>query len=130
MNLEHVREYAAEQHDVVADWELHELGLNPIDIDIACDRGELHEVVEGVFSTVGADVPWVARCMAATLAVPGSAISHGTAAMLHGLLPVDEARDIEVTVAQENGEQLAIEAVARRADDRALLRAQAGCQRG
>ena len=42
---------------------------------------------------------WRQRCLDALEAAgPGAVISHRTAAMIHGLLPIDESAPIDVTV--------------------------------
>ena len=99
MDIINVIEYAEAQHDVVAEWELLDMGISYESIERAVAAGHLEPVHEGVYQLGDRPLTWLGRCKAATLAEPGSVISHRTAAMIHGMLPIDEDRPIDITVA-------------------------------
>ena len=122
MDLTPTIAYAASQHHVVARWELIDMGWRSRDIARALEAGELTHVHDTVYVAGDAELTWHGRCMAATLVYPGSVISHLTAAMLHGLWPIDEDRAIDIAI-PDNIDELAGPVIARRALERAAIRA-------
>ncbi|WP_210495552.1 type IV toxin-antitoxin system AbiEi family antitoxin domain-containing protein [Patulibacter sp. SYSU D01012] len=80
-------ELAAQQHGVVSRAQLLGLGFSPSAVDRAIRAGELRVVHAGVYVLGPLPVTWRGRLMAAVLAAgPGAAVSHRSAAQLHGLL--------------------------------------------
>ncbi|MGX6448550.1 type IV toxin-antitoxin system AbiEi family antitoxin domain-containing protein [Patulibacter sp. S7RM1-6] len=81
-------ELAAQQHGVVSRAQLLELGFSRSAVDRAVRSGDLRMVHAGVYALGPGPASWRGRLMAAVLAAgPGAAVSHRTAAQLHGLLP-------------------------------------------
>lgn len=79
---------AARQHGVVAASQLLAIGFSRSAVARRVRAGRLHPVHHGVLAVGHADVSWDGRLFGATLAVgEGSAISHLSAAAVHGLRP-------------------------------------------
>lgn len=79
---------AGRQHGVVTRAQLLVIGLSRSAIDRRLHAGRLHALHRGVFAVGHAKVAAEGRLLAATFAAgEGSAISHATAADLHGLRP-------------------------------------------
>lgn len=77
---------AARQHGVVSRAQLVAIGLSQSGIDRRLRTARLHALHRGVFAVGHASVTADGRLLAATLAAgAGAAISHATAADLHGL---------------------------------------------
>ncbi len=82
-----IAELAARQHNVLARWQLLQLGLGPGAIKRRVAVGRLHPVHRGVYSVGTPRVVGLGRFMAAVLACgPGAVLSHHSAAELWGLL--------------------------------------------
>jgi very-short-patch-repair endonuclease len=89
---------AANQHGVIALFQLLELGLSPRAVRDRVAGGRLHRVHQGVYAVGRADLPIKGRWMAAVLACgDGGVLSHRSAATAHELLNVRGGR-IEVTI--------------------------------
>ena len=86
---------ASEQHGYVAAWQLHQAGFSPGQIESARSNGILTTTLRGVYRTAGTPTTWKGRLTESILSAgPGSAASHRAAALLHGLLRVDETVEI------------------------------------
>jgi len=80
---------ARRQHGVVARRQLLALGLSAHAIDHRIATGRLHPVWRGVYAVGRPELTQHGRWMAAVLSCgPGAALSHDTAAMLLGIVPV------------------------------------------
>lgn len=111
-----VGDLAGRQHGVASRRQLKALGLSDDAIDARVRRGWLRPVHRGVYAVGHARLEdhgrWQAAVLAAAVRGPGSAaegaepkalvtpgalLSHGSAAALHGLLPVRDRSAVEVT---------------------------------
>ena len=82
-----VAELAAQQHGVVAIWQLLEYGFSRDQVDRQLKNGRLHRLHRGVYAVGHERITRSGHWMAAVLACgPNSLLSHRTAAVLHGLL--------------------------------------------
>lgn len=78
---------AERQHGVVARRQLRRLGVGDDAIDRAAAAGRLHRVFRGVYAVGHRRIGRRGRMIAAALACgPGAAVSHRSAAALHGLI--------------------------------------------
>lgn len=94
---------AAEQHGLVALWQLEELGLERATVQARVTSGRLHRVHQGVFAVGHTVLSEEGRFLAAVLACgPGAVLSHRSAAALWGIRPGDEGA-IDVTAANRRG---------------------------
>ena len=89
---------ATVQHGVVAREQLAALGFQPSAVDRRVAAGRLHVIHRGVYAVghpvLGRDGRWLAAVLACG---PGAALSHRSAAELHGFRSADAAR-IDVVV--------------------------------
>jgi hypothetical protein len=124
MDFTEIADYASGQDDVVARWELIDMGMRSRDIATALADDRLQHVHDTVYLVGDAELTWHGRCKAATLAVPEAIISHLTATMIHGIVPLDESRPIDLLVSDDPAdcERLRREAFTMRADERAAIR--------
>ena len=82
-----IADLAGRQHGVVAWFQLRAAGISRGLVDFRLAEGRLHIVHRGVYAVGHAAVSGRGRLMAAVLALgPGAVLSHGSAAMLWGLL--------------------------------------------
>lgn len=89
---------AAQSHGVLSAAELRACGLSQRAVECGVARGHLHRVHRGVYAVGHTALTPEGRWVAALKACgPGAVLSHGSAAMLLGLLPPDDRR-IDVTV--------------------------------
>ncbi len=94
-----IRWLAGKQHDVVSRQQLLAAGLSPNQIKGRVRRGVLTRVHQGVFALSARPLPPLGRYAAAVLAGPtDAALSHRSAAQLHGMLP-ERGGPIHVTTA-------------------------------
>jgi very-short-patch-repair endonuclease len=90
-------ELAAAQWGVVSVADLHRCGLDDNAIAVRVRRGDLHRLHRGVYAVGHPNVPLHGRFLAAVKACgPTAALSHFSAAALHGFLTWDD-RHPEVT---------------------------------
>ena len=124
MDFTEIVEYAAGQHDVVALWELIDMGMHSHGIATAIAEGRMQHVHDTVYLVGDSTLTWLGRCKAATLAMPEAVIGDLTAAMIHGIYPVDERRPIDLLVSDDPAdcERIRGEAIAMRAGERAVIR--------
>ncbi len=89
---------AARQHGVVSVAQLHEVGVDKSAISRRVSRGQLHRVYRGIYAVGHRGLSLHGGWMAAVLACgEGAALSHGSAAVLWGLLrPLDGPIHISV----------------------------------
>ena len=86
-----VSEFAARQHGLVSRAQLLDAGVTPARIAHRFETGHLERVLKGVYRVAGGQQTWHADLMTALLYCgSGSALSHRTAARLHGLLRLPE----------------------------------------
>lgn len=110
-----IAEIAKKQYGVVSLDQLRRLGLNGKTIRSRVDAARLHRVHRGVYAVGHVALPFEGRCMASVLAVgrgsagPGSvlghwgtAVSHRSAAVLWGLLPI-AGEPIDLVIAGVGG---------------------------
>jgi very-short-patch-repair endonuclease len=71
---------------VISARQLTQIGFPKATISDAVRQGRLHPIHRGAYAVGHEALKWEGRCLAAVLARPGSAASHGTAAWIHGLL--------------------------------------------
>ncbi len=94
-----VARLAGDQHGVVSRAQLLDADLTPKWIDHRVRRGRLIGLHRGVYAVGHLALTWYSRLSAALLACgPSAGLSHRTAAMLWGLLRIDEEEAIHVTV--------------------------------
>jgi hypothetical protein len=89
-----VVELAARQHGVFALWQLRRLGMTDGCVRKRAHKGRLHRIHRGVYaltprSLVSREGLWIAAVLACG---PRAALSHRSAAHLHGLRPTGRAR--------------------------------------
>lgn len=85
-----IRWFASRQHDAVSRRQLRAAGLSDRQIDTRIARGNVVAVHRGVFVLTATPIPATTRFAAALLASgPDAALSHRSAAHLHGMLRVD-----------------------------------------
>lgn len=90
---------ASEQHGVVSHAQLIAAGADRDWIKRQVRRGRLIPLYRGVYAVGHLALTWYSRLMAAVLACgPSAVLSHRTAAMLWGLLQIDEDEPIHLTV--------------------------------
>lgn len=78
---------AAVQHGLVSRRQLRQAGLSDDQIRRRLGTGHLERVVSGVFAVAGSPPGWHRELMTVALyGGPGAAVSHRSAALLHGLL--------------------------------------------
>lgn len=91
----------ARRHWVVSFDELLAAGLTKRQVFRREKEGVLHRVHHGVYAVGRPELSFEGRCLAATLACPGSAVSHGPAGRLHrfctwnGVIHVSGPRSLE-----------------------------------
>lgn len=94
---------AARQHGVVSSSQLASVGLGREAVRRRASLGRLHRLHRGVYAVGHTKLSFEGRCIAAALAVGDDAVvSHGSAAMVWGILPSNEGR-IEVSVPGSGG---------------------------
>jgi very-short-patch-repair endonuclease len=93
-----VADLAAEQAGNVSVAQLRACGLSADAIKHRVRTGRLHRRHRGVYAVGHLAAPPFAREWAAVLACPAAVLSHGTAAVLWGLLEADEAAPVHVTL--------------------------------
>lgn len=90
-----VASFASRQHGLISRAQLLDTGLSDAKIAHRLSTGHLERVFRGVYRIAGSQQSWSADLMAALLYCgPGSALSHRTAARLHGLLRLPELVEI------------------------------------
>jgi very-short-patch-repair endonuclease len=95
-----VADLAAAQHGVLTVDELRACGLTTKQIRGRVAAGHLHRVHQGVYAVGHAGITPEGRFLAAVKACgPGAVLSHASAAMLYGLLSLDDRRP-EVTISR------------------------------
>jgi very-short-patch-repair endonuclease/predicted transcriptional regulator of viral defense system len=86
-----ITRFAARQYGLVSRSQLLGAGVTPAKIAHRFDTGHLDRVFKGVYRVAGSQHTWHTDLMAALLYCgPGSALSHRTAARMHGLLRLPE----------------------------------------
>jgi very-short-patch-repair endonuclease len=86
-----VSEFATRQHGLVSRAQLLGAGVTSARIAHRFETGHLERVLKGVYRVAGGQRTWQADLMAALLYCgSGSALSHRSAARLHGLLRIPE----------------------------------------
>ena len=82
-----IARYASQQYGLIGRFQLLESGVSESKVTHRVRTGHLQRVLRGVYRVAGAQETWQAELMAAQLYCgPGSALSHRSAARLHGLL--------------------------------------------
>ena len=98
-----ISKLAAEQHGVVALWQLFAMGMSERAAQDRADAGFLHRVHQGVYAVGHARVTRRGRLMAAVLACgPEAVLSHRSAIVLWGLRK-DGHASIDVTAPNRRG---------------------------
>jgi very-short-patch-repair endonuclease len=93
-----IADVAAEQHGLLALWQLEALGLHVKAVDKRVAAGRLHRIHQGVYAVGHRLLSPHARLMAAVLACgPEAVLSHRSAALLHGIL--DDGRSVVDVIA-------------------------------
>lgn len=88
---------AAEQHGVIARWQLLELGINDQGIQHRLSRGRLHRVGRGVYAIGRPELTREGMWMAAVLVCgPRTVLSHHSAAALWGIGTEGDQIDVSV----------------------------------
>jgi hypothetical protein len=91
------------QHGVIARRQLIELGFSARAIKHRIDNGRLHPIWPGVYAVGRKTVTFEGRWMAAVLACgPDAVLSHLSAAMLWGIVPVANGR-VDVSIRTRSG---------------------------
>jgi very-short-patch-repair endonuclease len=97
----HVAEIAARQHGAISREQLLDAGLSAHTISRRVASGRLHRIHRGVYAVGHGQLDRYGRWVAAILAVPGSLLSHRSAAALWGMRAW--SGPTEVTVRGRNG---------------------------
>lgn len=97
-------EVARRQHGVVSLAQLREAGLDGGAVKWRVRRGRLHRVHRGVYALGHARITARGRLWAATLAIPGSALSHRSAAAAWDLCPVPNRLEVTTRGTSRNVE--------------------------
>ena len=98
-----VLELAESQHGVITHTQLRSLGFSPAAIRHRAAAGRLHSLYRGVYALGRSDLAVEGRWKAAVLACgPGAALSHVSAAALHGLL-LTARTNVDVTIPRRVG---------------------------
>jgi very-short-patch-repair endonuclease len=101
-----IAELARRQHDVVARWQLRNVGVPEGVIDARLRSGRWRLIYRGVYATGHSPLTPEGRFIAAVLACgEGAALSHGSAAFVWGISK-DEPAWIDVTVPGDRGRRL------------------------